>query len=137
MLELVAKILPLIEVLLPLVVAVVLPWVAKRYIDEKRLERLLDIAEAAYWSTEGLVEKTPNKIDDKLHESLARVMEVLGRPLKDKEQRLVTARFAELAGRQKIATKLAGSTTSAALGVAAGRASSGVRIGILGPTDKQ
>lgn len=129
-LALLLKIPALLEALWPLL-ALVVPLLVKAYLDEKKLAKLLTFAEAAYWSTEGIVARTPNAVDDKLHESLGRVMEMLGRPLKDREQRLVTARFAELAGRQKVATKIG----NAAL--AAGHAAGSIAMQIAGPNTKQ
>lgn len=127
-LALLIKIPALLEALWPLL-ALVVPLVVKAYIDGKRLEKLLTFAEAAYWSTEGLVAKTPNVVDDKLHESLGRVMELLGRPLRDKEQRVVTAKFSELAGKQTVASRMnnAGRAAGAAVG----------RISVAGPKSEQ
>lgn len=113
------------------IVLLVLPFVAKRYLDDRKRESLLNVAEAAYWATEGLVLSTKNTVDNKLHEGLARVMEVLGRPLKPKEQTIVAARFAELAGRQKVSQHL-GSMNLAARGHRADLA-----LPIAGPDDTQ
>lgn len=129
-LALLLKIPALIEALMPLLILIV-PLLVKAYLDGKKLEKLLTFAEAAYWSTEGLVRVTPNKVDDKLHESLGRVMEMLGRPLKGKEQTYVEAKFSELAGRQKVAEHLGNA------GLVAGKAVGSIALKVAGPKSEQ
>jgi len=103
MTETIIKLLPLIEtlvnILLPLVIAVLVPLIvklAKTKLDNDQRKILRAAVEASYWGVEKLSRKTENTIDDKLAEGLDGLARSLGRSPTDKEVAIAKTWFDEM-----------------------------------------